>query len=248
MAVILVLKTHLILYQGQKAERVQSEMIDSLLTHLHHPRLDWMTVSKFMHSPWPAHLPILPLNMNQPQIDHDLWNKSGPDNFTMITINYAECHKEIGLQCIRILSRTSDVHAQLFRYARSEWINHILNALPSDEILQVLLDNVALLKKEDAWRALKWAEDAEESHKLARQFIMRIQRHLEPPPIEGASARSQSGRGADSESVKESNGDCTSQHKAKHSLIVEIPTKSAVVAVPSRNKVKRRWMGKLYCF
>ncbi|KAE9396000.1 hypothetical protein BT96DRAFT_997166 [Gymnopus androsaceus JB14] len=170
---ILVLKAHLILYRrdGHEADKIQSEMTYSFLVHFpdgpDHPQWDLMTVHDFMHSPWPEHLPISPLNMNL----------SDPDDFSMIPINYAECHKEIGLHCIWILSGMyipeSDV---IFHYAKFEWINHILNALPSDETLQVLLDNVALLSDKDARRALEWAEGAKES----QQLIMQIQRHLKP--------------------------------------------------------------------
>ena len=162
MAAILVIKTHLILYQpcrGDqfKADRLWLGMSHSLLSCMDHTRWDLMEVRNIMHSPWPAHISILPLKMNPPPFDHDLWNKS-PDNFTMIPVDYAECHKKMALQCIWILSGMSYVQGDVLSYAKFQWINHILNAPPSDEILQCLLDNVSLLNREDASRALKWAE------------------------------------------------------------------------------------------
>ncbi|KAE9410692.1 hypothetical protein BT96DRAFT_234891 [Gymnopus androsaceus JB14] len=244
MVAILVLKTHLILYQPSRggwyeADKLRSEMTYSLLTRLpDHPRWDW-DVRIIMRSPWPVSLPILPLSMNPPQFNYDLWNKH-LDNLTMIPVNYAECHKEMGLQCIWILSGMSYYVPDVILYARDHWINHILNARPSDEILQVVLDNMALLNKEDVRKALKWAEGAEESQeKLTQELIMRIWRRLKPQV-----ASDGSGRGADSESVDER----ASQNKAKPNSIVEKPTKSVDVDQLSEKKVKHRWMEKLRCF
>jgi len=202
-------------------------MTYSLLTRLpDHPRWDW-DVHIIMRSPWPVSLPILPLSMNPPQFNYDLWNKH-LDNMTMIPVNYAECHKEMGLQCIWILSGMSYYVPDVILYARDHWINHILNARPSDEILQVVLDNMALLNKEDVRKALKWAEGAEESQeKLTQELIMRIWRRLKPQV-----ASDGSGRGADSESVDER----ASQNKAKPNSIVEKPTKSVDVDQLSEKK------------
>ncbi|KAE9383305.1 hypothetical protein BT96DRAFT_80605 [Gymnopus androsaceus JB14] len=202
---ILVLKAHLMLYQPRgealyETDRLRLEMAYSLLFRLQdHPRWRLKQVADIMHSPWPACLPIFPLNMNPLQFDHDLdlWNEY-PNNFTMIKIDYAEIHKEIGLQCIWILQTMSSIPDVIF-YAQDHWINHILNAYPSEETLQTLLDNVASLNEEDARRALEWAEvccllgvisftylnieyqGVEESQdKLAQQLIMRIRRHLKP--------------------------------------------------------------------
>ncbi|KAE9403090.1 hypothetical protein BT96DRAFT_503906 [Gymnopus androsaceus JB14] len=244
---ILVLKTHLILYRQGDWYQAGLEMTCSLLTRLpDYPRWGLTEVHNIIYSPWPARpLFIFPLNMNPPQFDYDLWNKY-PDNFTMIPVDFTECNKEMGLHCIHILS--GKYLRDVFIYAQDHWINHILNVPPSDETLQVLLDNVTLLNKEDARRALKWAEGAEESlDQLAQQFIIRIRRHLEPPPVKVASEGSQFGWGAESESVKESN-ERTSQHKPKPNSIVEKHTKSVDVDEPSENKVKRRWTEKFCCF
>ncbi|KAE9410684.1 hypothetical protein BT96DRAFT_234786 [Gymnopus androsaceus JB14] len=266
MVAILVLKTHLILYkpkgdwyEDEILSHLQLEMTYSLLTHLpDHPQWDLTQVCNIMHSPWPAHIPIFPLNMNPLQFDYGLQNKSGPDNFTMIPINYVECHKEIGLHCIWNLSEMSYLSPVVF-YAQDHWINHILNALPSDKTLQVLLDKVALLNEEDARRALEWAEGAKESHdQLAQQLIMQIWGHLEPQPAEIASDGSQSGRGTVHSNVH------ISQNNAQPSLIVEKPTTSIDVNQLSENQVpqpvkvtgdgsqsgrkntgKHRWMKKL---
>ncbi|KAE9405776.1 hypothetical protein BT96DRAFT_304791 [Gymnopus androsaceus JB14] len=233
---------HLILYKPCQAEHwnhTQLEMTASLLTRLpDHPTWNLMQIANIMDSPWPACLPILPLNMTPPQFDYEQWNKSGPHlNFTMIPIDYAECHKEIGLHCIWILSGNSYVQ-DVILYAKLQWIHHILNAHPSDKILRVLLDNVASLNKEDVRKALKWAEGAKEfqNEQVAQQLIIRIRRHLEPQlQVKG---RSRSGRGADEH---------TSQNKVKPNWIVEKLTKS-VEEPPSENEVKRRWTEKLRCF
>ncbi|KAE9405876.1 hypothetical protein BT96DRAFT_1015348 [Gymnopus androsaceus JB14] len=218
------IKTHLILYRLSRevldrADRLQLQMIHSLLTRLPDPpQLDLPSI---LDSLWPEYLSISSLNMNPPQFDDDdLWNKSGPDIFTKIPVNYVECHKEIGLHCIWILSRIPYHNDVTVHYAKLQWINHILNAHPSDEIWQVLLDNMVLLNKEDARRALEWAEGAKESqNELAQQLIMRIRSHLEPRPVKVASDGSQSRRGTDSKSV---NGRAS-------------------------QKVKHRWMKKLCC-
>ncbi|KAE9405879.1 hypothetical protein BT96DRAFT_915834 [Gymnopus androsaceus JB14] len=247
--VILALKTRLIGLEDWY-DKFWVEMAHSLLTCLPDP--PQLEIRSILNSPvWPVYLSIFPLNMNPLQFHYDLWNKSGPDVFgpdifTMIPINYMECHKEIGLHCIWILSRMPYHDDVIFRYAKCQWINHILNVLPSDEMLQVLLDNVALLNKEDVRRALEWAEGAMESQdKHTQQLIMRIRRHLKPLPIEGTSNRSQSGGGADSESVNER----ASQNEVKPSSgVMEKPTKSVVVNRLSENKVKHRWIEKLFCF
>ncbi|KAE9405844.1 hypothetical protein BT96DRAFT_1060536 [Gymnopus androsaceus JB14] len=189
----------------------------SLLTRF--PDHSWHGLSEvhdIMHSPLPACLPIFPLNITPPQFDSDLWNKYDPDNFTMIPINYAECHKEIGFHCIWILSSMFHVYGtggsaplqEVVLYAQDHW---------------VLLHNLALLNKEDARRALDWAEGAKESQdQLAQQLILQIQRHLKSQPVKITSNGSQSGKGINNESVNEH----TSQNKAKPSLIMEKPTKS----------------------
>ncbi|KAE9396779.1 hypothetical protein BT96DRAFT_860722 [Gymnopus androsaceus JB14] len=188
MVAILVLKTHLILYQPRRgdwyeADKLQVEMSYSLLTRLpDHPRWDLTQVRNIVHSPWPAHLPILPLNTDPLQFNYNLGNKY-PDNLTMIPVDYAECHQAMGLHCIWILSGMSYTQDDMMFYAKFRWINHILDAVPSDETLQVVLDNVAFLNQEDARRALEWAEGAEPQD-LAQQLIRRIRRHLKPLPVD----------------------------------------------------------------
>ncbi|KAE9405871.1 hypothetical protein BT96DRAFT_307157 [Gymnopus androsaceus JB14] len=256
MVAILVIKTHLILYQPRRAaHKIRLEMICSLLTRLpDYLRWDLTQIRDLiMHSPWSAYLPILPLNMNPPQFNSSLWNKY-PDKFTTIPVDYAEWHKEMGLQCIWIFSGMSSQHMVL--YAQDHWINHILSALPSDKMLQALLDNAALLNKEDARKVLEWAEGADESQdQLAQQLIMRIWRYLEPRPVK---FRQQSCLLAGSKSSLASDGShwqCgrdvgseSDRHKAKPSLIVEKPTKSINIDQSSENKAKHRWMEKLCCF
>lgn len=144
MTTISVLKNNLCLYnQG-------NFRLEVILCTLH-PRGNITEVRKILHSP-SLRLSILPFNTDPSQV--------GLDSVVADTviIDFAECHKDIGLQCLGIISRRSNL-PDVVLYVQNHWINHILETRPSSEMLQVVLDNVAMLpSNEDIKKVLEWVE------------------------------------------------------------------------------------------
>ncbi|KAE9383547.1 hypothetical protein BT96DRAFT_951237 [Gymnopus androsaceus JB14] len=66
----------------------------------------------------------------------------------------------------------------------TKYVDNVLDAPPTEERLQILLNNVALLNEEDARKVIEWAKDAEEFLDLhAEQLIMQIQEQLRYLPV-----------------------------------------------------------------
>ncbi|KIK61984.1 hypothetical protein GYMLUDRAFT_243131 [Collybiopsis luxurians FD-317 M1] len=81
-------------------------------------------------------------------------------HFDTVSIDFAECNKYIGLQCLRILRNPSQNAAEVINFVKLEWINHLLekpsrSSSEEDEIFQVLMKNLSAIQtSEDAKKAI----------------------------------------------------------------------------------------------
>lgn len=151
---ILVLKSVVLFQQQVAGWNCPLEMTYSLLSRFsNYPQWDYMKLRNIVHLPWPAYIsPILPLSFDPPQLlEHDLSTKF------VVRIDFSEWHGNLGLQCLWIRSEMPHLPNVIF-YAKSEWLNHLLKAHPSNKIVKIILDNMAVLNKDEARKVLVWAE------------------------------------------------------------------------------------------
>ncbi|KIK61960.1 hypothetical protein GYMLUDRAFT_42386 [Collybiopsis luxurians FD-317 M1] len=151
MMAILIFKYDLCLIQSNKRALISAFLDDQISP---------AQAKGVLSSPWSCP-PILPLD----QIS------SGPDKFRSglysdtVTIEFAEYHKRIGLQCLRILQEPSQSAKDVVDYAKCWWISHLVKhphsqASEQTKIFKALMQNLSSIPTiEDAKKAIAWVEN-----------------------------------------------------------------------------------------
>ncbi|KAF5384575.1 hypothetical protein D9757_007502 [Collybiopsis confluens] len=137
----------------------------AVISALLNNRLSSDQVGHILRSRWPCPL-ILPFdsgwtngsassNQNGAGL---AWHHSETD-----LIEFAEIHKQIGLQCLGILREPSQSTKDVIIYAKFQWIHHLLVKFPhesseANEVLQALLKNLSAIQtRDDVKKAIIWA-------------------------------------------------------------------------------------------
>ncbi|KIK61998.1 hypothetical protein GYMLUDRAFT_42428 [Collybiopsis luxurians FD-317 M1] len=148
----------------------------AVISALLNNRISSDQVGSILRSYWPCPL-ILPLDQNISSLNN---SRLGLRSDT-VAINFAECNKHIGLQCLQILREPSRSAKDVIIYAKFQWINHLLIESPHSsseqtEIFRALMENLSVVQtSEDASKAIAWVENFGYSGSQIKALSKRLQ-------------------------------------------------------------------------